>query len=100
MANKTAPHRTQLTADSRLYNLGYSRGYEEAHEDGLAEGAEAFQGWLLAELRDLAQDVRLNLRSDTTTPLEVLTVIMEIVQAGKPVWPVAADEQRESDPHA
>ena len=67
MAHETRPRSPRLTADQRIWDLGYSRGYDDALEDGRWQGEEAFQAWLLAELRDLADDVRLNLRSDATT---------------------------------
>jgi hypothetical protein len=85
MAHETRPRSPRLTADQRIWDLGYSRGYDDALEDGRWQGEEAFQAWLLAELRDLADDVRLNLRSDATTPLEILTVIMALVEEGQPI---------------
>ena len=86
MANETAGRSTQLSADRWMWNLGYSGGYADGHRDGLLEGAEAFQAWLLAELRDLVQDVRLGLRHDVSPPLEVLAAVIEITTEGKPVW--------------
>ena len=85
MAKQTAPRSPQLTADERIWALGYSRGYSEGHTEGLMEGAEAWQAWLREELATLVQDVRLGLKSDLATPLHVLAEVSTIVYAGKPV---------------
>jgi hypothetical protein len=85
MAQQTAPRSPRLIADQRIYNLGYSRGYEEAYQDGVKDGEEVFQTWLRAELWYLVQDIRLGLRHDVSTPLDVLAVVIALAQDGKPV---------------
>jgi hypothetical protein len=75
---------TQLSADQRIWNLGYDQGYREGRIDGQLEGAEGFQAWLLEELVFLVQDVRLGLRHDTETPLEALAMVRQLVAEGKP----------------
>ena len=98
MAKPTEHDRTQVDADSRIYNLGYSRGYDAALGDGRWEGEESFQAWLLAELRDLVHDARLQLRSDLTTVLNALAVVIALVQDGKPIGVHDDDDQWEETP--
>ena len=97
MKQETAPRSLRLTADQRIWNLGYSRGYGEGRLDGLMEGGEDFQSWLLEELATLAQDVRLGLRSDLATPLQVLAQVIELVKEGQPVEAPADDAQWEEE---
>jgi hypothetical protein len=41
MAKPTAPRRPRLTADQRLYTLGYDQGYNAGYADGLRAGNDA-----------------------------------------------------------
>ena len=43
MAHETRPRSPRLTADQRIWDLGYSRGYDDALEDGRWQGEEAFR---------------------------------------------------------
>ena len=97
MAKQTAKRSPQLTADSRVYNLGYSRGYEDGHEDGLEEGKEALKGWLLAEIRDVEADMRLDFRSDISTALDAIAAIIEMIKEGQPISVHDDAAQRQPD---
>ena len=94
MDNDASPPGKRLSADQRIYHLGYDAGkragYNDGHTDGAQEGEEAFQAWLLEELALLVQDIHLHLRHDLATPLDVLAAVTALVEESTPVW--AEDE--------
>jgi hypothetical protein len=57
------------------YLDGYAAGYQD--------GKTAYQDWLREDLATLADDLRLGLRHDIETPLDVLTVITVLLTTGE-----------------
>ena len=47
---------------------------------GVEKGEALFQVWLRGELRDLAGDLRLGLRHDLQTPLDVLQAVERLIE--------------------
>jgi hypothetical protein len=86
---KRPPPEDRLKADQRLYDLAYAKGedagYDEGYSDGHEFGEGQFQEWLKGELATLANDLRLHLRHDLATPLDVVAEILALVEAGIPV---------------
>jgi hypothetical protein len=85
MERQTPPREPQLRADQRIWNLAYGQGYAEGCDDGRAAGEGAFRDWLLGALELLADDLRLRLRHDLETPMDVLAEIRALVEEGMPL---------------
>jgi hypothetical protein len=59
---------------------GYGRGYEEGRLDGEHLAEKALRADLLFRLATMADDLRLGLRHDLETPLEVLHQVARLVE--------------------
>jgi hypothetical protein len=70
--------------DVGSWGEGYDQGYEAGQEDGHLEGIEAYQRFLLGALRYVREDIRLELRHDMASPIEVLAHITALVEARYP----------------
>ena len=60
---------------------GYRRGYLEGYAAGTQCGRQGLLVDLLERLQVLADDVRLGLRPDLETPLEVVQAVLALVEA-------------------
>lgn len=74
--------------DKRSFDRGYEigegvgldNGYDNGYGVGVGIGERDLRIYLLEELECLGHDLRLGLRHDLTTPLEVLAAVVELIK--------------------
>jgi hypothetical protein len=67
--------------DRPSWQDGYARGYVDGRSDGEHLREQALRAQVAQHLRTLECDLRLRLRHDLDTPLEVLQTIARLVEA-------------------
>ena len=66
--------------DAPSWREGFARGYEEGRVDGEHLATQALRADLLQHLQQVVCDVRLGLRHDLATPLDVLHVVEGLIE--------------------
>ena len=83
MEREARPSEARPPFDRQSWHEGYTRGYSDGRMAGEQLGEQALRDQLLSQLALVGCDLRLQLRHDMDTPIEVLHAIALLVQDRK-----------------